>query len=86
MIVCKKDSMALTQVEAFIKDVLDGKIADGKQSIELPEAANRLAEQVLGHPIKNHSVRAEEIRHAWNNHGEGGSKPFQIFGCKSMLF
>ncbi|GHU86103.1 hypothetical protein FACS1894153_2530 [Bacteroidia bacterium] len=62
------------KVSAFIKDVLDGKIKDGKQEIELPESANRQAEQALGHPIKSHRIKAEEIRHINKNHGENGKK------------
>jgi len=33
------------QVSDFIKDVLDGKIKNVKQFIEIPEQANRLAEK-----------------------------------------
>ncbi|GHT33111.1 hypothetical protein FACS189434_06470 [Bacteroidia bacterium] len=62
------------KVSSFIKDVLDGKIKDGKQEIELPEYANRLAEQKLGHKIDSHSIRADEIRHINNRHGINGAE------------
>jgi hypothetical protein len=62
------------KVSDFIKDVLDGKIKDGKEFIDLPEQANRLAEKALGHPIESHSIHADEIRHINKNHGTDGKK------------
>jgi hypothetical protein len=53
----------IENVRQFIKDVLNGKIKDGKHYIELPEHVNKLAEKVLGHPIKSHRIKADEIRH-----------------------
>lgn len=62
------------QTSQFIKDVLDGKVKDGKASIEIPERANRLAEKKLGHKIKTHSISANEVRHINKNHGTKGKK------------
>jgi hypothetical protein len=53
----------IENVRQFIKDVLDGKIKDGKHYIELSEHVNKPAEKVLGHPIKSHRIKADEIRH-----------------------
>ncbi|MDR0618897.1 MAG: hypothetical protein LBG17_03240 [Bacteroidales bacterium] len=62
------------KVSDFIMDVLDGKIKNGRETIELPKRANKLAEKVLGHPIKSHRIKAEEIRHINKNHGVNGEK------------
>ena len=62
------------QASQFIKDVLDGKVKDGKASSEIPERANRLAEKKLGHKIKTHSISANEVRHINKNHGVNGKK------------
>ncbi|MBS1782706.1 MAG: hypothetical protein JSS78_06550 [Bacteroidetes bacterium] len=64
----------VAKASQFIKDVLDGKIKDGKASIEIPESANRAAEKVLGHKINSHRIKADEVRHINNMHGIDGEK------------
>ncbi|GHV60763.1 hypothetical protein FACS1894195_0080 [Bacteroidia bacterium] len=61
-------------VSAFIKDVLDGKINSTQEFFEIPEQATKLAEKKLGHPIKSHKVRVEEIKHIDNRHGINGTE------------
>jgi len=63
----------IEKASQFIKDVLDRK-AKGKVFIELPEAVDKKSERLLRHPIKSHSISANEIWHIKNNHGEGGRK------------
>ncbi len=64
----------VAKASQFIKDVLDGKIKDGKASIEIPESANRAAEKVLGHKINSHRIKADEVRYINNMHGIDGEK------------
>lgn len=63
----------LKGIADFIKDVLDGKDT-GKKYFKLPDFVNKQAERILGHPIKSHSIHADEVRHINNNHGEKGRK------------
>ena len=68
------DLSKVESVSNFIKDVLDDKITDGKRFIVLPDFVNKRAEQAIGHTIKSHSIRADEIRHINKKHGINGTK------------
>ncbi|GHV63572.1 hypothetical protein FACS1894195_5770 [Bacteroidia bacterium] len=70
----KEIKRKVQEISEFVKDVLDTRIKDDSRFIELPDNANKKAEQAFGHPIKSHRIKADEIRHINNEHGERGKK------------
>jgi hypothetical protein len=71
----EKTKREVKAIADFIKTALNDKTKRGKAKfIKLPEYVNMLAERKLGHKIKSHRIGANEINHAYNHHGVGGSK------------
>ena len=63
----------LKKASDFILSALGGKTKQRKARIEIPERANRLAEEVIGHPIKSHAININELVHIKKRHGENGT-------------
>lgn len=69
----EKRKSELAEISNFIKSVLSGN-KTGRRFFKIPDFINKKAERIIGHSITSHSIRAEEVRHAWNNHGVNGKK------------
>ena len=63
----------LKKASDFILSALGGKTKQRKARIEIPERANRLAEEAIGHPIKSHAININELVHIKKRHGENGT-------------
>ena len=63
----------LRKAADFIVAALSGRTKQRRTRIEIPERANRLAEEAIGHPIKSHSINANELVHIKKRHGENGT-------------
>ena len=68
----KAEKDKLDKASQFINDVLKAGTKQKNVKVDLPEVVNRKAERELGHPIKSHTINANEIRHANNQHGING--------------
>ena len=63
----------LKKASDFIISALGGITGQRRAKIEIPQRANRLAEKVIGHPIKSHSININELIHIRKRHGENGT-------------
>ena len=63
----------LKKASDFILSALSEKTKQRKVRIEIPERANRLAEEAIGHPIKSHAININELTHIKKRHGENGT-------------
>ncbi len=63
----------LKKASDFILSALSEKTKQRRARIEIPERANRLAEEAIGHPIKSHAININELTHIKKRHGENGT-------------
>lgn len=63
----------LKKASDYIVSFLGGKTGKRGVRVVIPERANRLAEQEIGHAIKSHYIHGNELKHARNRHGLNGS-------------
>ena len=63
----------LKKASDFILSALSEKTKQRRVRIEIPERANRLAEEAIGHPIKSHAININELTHIKKRHGENGT-------------
>ena len=75
-----EDIRAHAMLSSLVKatNVIRRWLADDKRgesfTIELPESTQRMIRMVMGRNFKNHKITANNIAHAYGNHGVGGKK------------